>query len=385
MTSSGMLVALARRFNVRSREDLATEGLCYLLQEYPAARDAVVDALATDLIPRRIRSSVTFDSQSRNPDDPWIVDVEGIVGDEVYISIEGKLGAPLQQSQPVDYVNRLVSGGCLLFVSPSWRLRGLRAELRERTSGLLIEESASWHMDSAAIEWLQLTEERRLALASWPVLLRLIRNASGDVPASLESDLYQLERLVATHEYELEAWTIGELRDGAAGITFAKALATVRVICEIMTDQTNVKFQPKWKSTGNWAVRVGEFYDWYGGEATLPEPVSATLAISFEPVHWGRQGWPLPFSLSFRSSSLAPEIVGQRYRTYQQMLARANELLAENLGTAKASDQPDSWWVLPFPIRPGVSGDEARAELAATAATLLAPLGISPAHITTLG
>jgi hypothetical protein len=385
VTSGGILVALAHRFNVRSREDLATEGLCYLLQEYPEARDALVDALAADLIHQRIRSGITFDSQSRNPNDPWIVDVEGLVGEDVYISIEGKLGAPLQPSQPANYANRLVKGGCLLFVSPTWQLRGLRAELQKRASAQLTDGSASWHRDTTEIEWLPLAGSRRLALASWPALLRLIRNASGRMPVTLESDLFQLERLVATHEYELEPWTIEELRDGAAGFGFAKALATVRALCEIITEQTNVKFQPKWKPTGSWAVRPGEFYDWYGGEATLPEPVNATLAISFDPVNWGRRGCPLPFSLSFRSSSLAPEIADQRYLTYQQMLDRANELLADDLGTTKASGQSERWWVLPFPIRPGASGDEARAELTATAATLLAPLGISPGHAITPG
>lgn len=77
MTSSGILAFLADRFNVRSREEFATEGLGYLLQEYPVVRDIVVNALSTSCLSPAIRSAIAFIGQARSADDSWVVDLEG--------------------------------------------------------------------------------------------------------------------------------------------------------------------------------------------------------------------------------------------------------------------------------------------------------------------
>lgn len=100
MTSSGILAFLADRFNVRSRQEFATEGLGYLLQYCPVVRDIVVNALATSSIVPETRSDMAFISQARSADDSWVVDLEGRVDERVYISVEGKLDAGLQPSQP---------------------------------------------------------------------------------------------------------------------------------------------------------------------------------------------------------------------------------------------------------------------------------------------
>jgi hypothetical protein len=145
VTSSGILAFLADRFNVRSREELATEGLGYLLQEYPMVRDSVVEVLATALIRPEVRSDIMFISQARSADDPWIVDLEGSINECVYISIEGKLDAPLQPSQPVGYAERLQDGGSLLFICPSRRIPRLRTELQQRACDAgLLDGNAFW-------------------------------------------------------------------------------------------------------------------------------------------------------------------------------------------------------------------------------------------------
>lgn len=144
MTSSGILAFLADRFNVRSREEFATEGLGYLLQEYPVVRDIVVNALATSSIAPETRSDMAFISQARSADDSWVVDLEGRVDERVYISVEGKLDARLQPSQPVEYVNRLQDGGSLVLVCPSGRISRLQEELQHRAdNGGLLELNAS--------------------------------------------------------------------------------------------------------------------------------------------------------------------------------------------------------------------------------------------------
>jgi hypothetical protein len=163
--TSGILAFLADRFNVRSREELAAEALSYLLQEYPAVRDAVIVALSTTLIAPDIRNSIAFISQARSANDPWVGDVEGRVNEHVYISIEVKLDASLQPSQPVDYVKRLDAGGSLLFVCPSRRIARLSAELRRRAAreGLLMK-NAVWTQDAADISWIPLIADKQLGI-----------------------------------------------------------------------------------------------------------------------------------------------------------------------------------------------------------------------------
>ena len=174
VTSSGILAFLADRFNVRSREELATEGLGYLLQEYPAVRDVVVDTLTTASIAAETRSDIAFISQARSADDSWVVDVEGRINERVYISIEGKLDAGLQPSQPVDYVKRLQEGGSLLFVCPSRRIPRLREELQQRAGDAgLLEKNACYVHGAAEISWISLIKRRQLGVTSWARLLRL--------------------------------------------------------------------------------------------------------------------------------------------------------------------------------------------------------------------
>lgn len=137
MAHDGILAFLADRLKA-PHEVLATEGLCYLLGRYPAARQAVVTALATETISLKTRRRISFESQTRWEGDTAIVDLEGQVGRQVFLSIEGKFGAPLQPSQPNDYARRLEPGGSLLFVCPSWRISRLRRELRERSARALL-------------------------------------------------------------------------------------------------------------------------------------------------------------------------------------------------------------------------------------------------------
>lgn len=193
MTSSGILAFLADRFNVRSREELATEGLGYLLQEYPAVRDRVLDALATTSIAQEIRSDIAFISQARSADDSWIVDVEGRINELVYVSIEGKLDARLQPSQPVDYVKRLQEGGALVFVCPSRRIPRLRGELAQRAGAAgLLEKNAFWRQDAVEISWISLIKSQQLGVTSWGSLLQLAADKAGDASSALQSDISQL-------------------------------------------------------------------------------------------------------------------------------------------------------------------------------------------------
>ncbi len=377
MTSSGILAFLADRFNVRSREELATEGLGYLLQEYPAVRDRVLDVLATTSIAQEIRSDIAFISQARSADDSWIVDVEGRINELVYVSIEGKLDARLQPSQPVGYVKRLQEGGALVFVCPSRRIPRLRVELAQRAGAAgLLEKNAFWRQDAVEISWISLIKSQQLGITSWGSLLQLAADKAGDTSSALQSDISQLERLVAKYELELEPWTSRELREGGLGSTFGKALLTTRVLCGIISARMDTSIRPAWTTTASDVRNSTDFWDWYGGKVSLPEPAGGLLAISFDPLLWGQDGVSSPIRLSFLVRGLPSETVGRLYPVYLQMLTRANEQIKEKLGAGPVdkSDKSEDWWIVPFPIRPELAGEEARDDMAQSAADVVEPL-----------
>jgi hypothetical protein len=377
VTSSGILAFLTDRFDVRSREELATEGLGYLLQEYPAVRDRVLDALATTSIAQEIRSDIAFIGQARSADDSWIVDIEGRINELVYVSIEGKLDARLQPSQPVDYVKRLQEGGALLFVCPSRRIPRLRTELAQRADGAdLLEKGAFWRQGDAEISWISLIKHQQLGITSWASLLKLAADETGDASSALQSDIYQLERLVAKYELELEPWTARELREGGLGSTFGKALLTTRVLCGIISARMDTSIRPAWTTTASDVRNSTHFWDWYGGKVSLPEPAGGLLAISFDPLLWGQDDASSPIRLSFLVRGLPSETIGRLYPVYLQMLARASEQIKEKLGARPVdkSDRSEDWWIMPFPIRPELAGEEARDDMAQSAAELVEPL-----------
>jgi hypothetical protein len=371
------LAFLADRFNVRSREEFATEGLGYLLQEYPVVHDIVVNALASSSIAAETRSDVAFISQARSADDSWVVDLEGRINEQVYISIEGKLDARLQPSQPSEYVKRLEDGGSLVLVCPSGRIPRLQGELQQRADddGLLALD-ASWGRPGAAgISWIALTKRQQLGITSWTTLLKLIREGAGDAPPALQSDIYQLERLVARYELELEPWTADELRNGGFGPTFGKALLTTRVLCGIISAQMKASIRPAWTVTTSDVRMSRDFWDWYGGKLSLPEPVGGLLAVSFDPLLWGQDDSSTPLRLSLLVRGLTTQTIDLLYPAYLQMIVLANESLGKlSAGSADPRDRSEEWWVVPFPLRPGLAGEEAREDMDRSAAGLLKPL-----------
>jgi hypothetical protein len=379
MASNGILAFLADRFNVRSRELLATEGLGYLLQEHPTVRDAVVGVLATDSITPKMRDEIEFISQATAADDRWIVDLEGHINEIVYISIEGKLGAPLQPSQPAGYAERLQDGGSLLFVCPSWQIRRLCEDLRKRAIGSnLLARDVCWQEDRRTkIQWIPLTNGRRLGISSWTSLLDVIKKGAGDASLALQSDIHQLERLMARYEHELGPWTDAELRRGGLGLTFARALLTTRVLCEIISIQLDASIRLAWTTTTSQALVSQDFLDWYGCNVCLPAAAGGgKFAISFDPVLWGRDGAPSPLRLSFLSRGLPTEESERLYAVYLQMLERANDLFRQIFGADPfpAGKKSEDWWMVPFPICPELAGEEARDDMTRTAAVLLTPL-----------
>jgi hypothetical protein len=373
MASCSVLAFLADRLRA-PHEVLATEGLCYLLGRYPAARHAVVAALATEAMSLETRKRIFFESQTRWEGDTAIVDLEGLVGRQVFLSVEGKFGAVLQRSQPSDYARRLESGGSLLFVCPSWRIPRLRRELRERAAeALLLAEAANWKLDDLSIGWINLTEGRRLGITSWDSLLRVARGCVGETLPGFDSDMRQLEGLVARFEQDLMPWTVDELKSGGAGLAFAKALLAARELCGAVADHLDAAATPGWRTFAGTAKTASEVEDWYGAEIRV---AGTSVDAGFMPLAWGEDGVPTPLRLWILAGGLSREVIDGLYPAYLQMLAISNGLLLEMLAEppVAAAGEHERWWMVPFPLRQGIAGAEARIDIKKTAATLMVPL-----------
>jgi hypothetical protein len=122
-----LLGHLAFRRLTTQVEDLATEALGYVLSRSDAARTALkrhVDRCGVTL-PEQL--SYLTQSVGEHEERP---DVVGQTADGVErLLIEAKFWAGLTENQPVGYLNRLPTGGVLLFVVPEKRLHSCWSEL----------------------------------------------------------------------------------------------------------------------------------------------------------------------------------------------------------------------------------------------------------------
>jgi hypothetical protein len=185
---------LAHRFVVQ-RENLATEGLCYILQRSSAATSELLrmvsDAGAS------LPSELTFRTQAAG-EDGGIPDIVGEdqQGRPVLIG-EAKFWAGLTDAQPVKYVRRLehVGGGVVLVLAPQRRLQLLWEELVTRCQEAGIT-AVSTKRETDHVLSTTIDPGGHLVMVSWAHVLSRIGNAmeaAGD--NRLVADIVQLQGL----------------------------------------------------------------------------------------------------------------------------------------------------------------------------------------------
>ena len=203
MTNDTRLLAhLTHRF-ASHPEDIATEGLAFLLEQSSSMRSALWNSITTLTPhvsePASYRTQVAITDGTR----PDIIGSD-VAGHEV-VMIEAKFWAGLTDNQPVAYLNRLRENGstpsALIVVAPAQRLESLWHELlrlaRPVYSGLR-ERTASNQMLAADV-----TPEISLVLTSWSYLLdALTVRASSDGDSAMVSDLLQLQSLAREQDEE---------------------------------------------------------------------------------------------------------------------------------------------------------------------------------------
>ena len=198
MRESSLLAEVALHL-ARSPEDVATEGLAYVLKQSSAATDAL-SRLAGEWSPSggrqvaSVRSQAIADDGSRP--DLELSDRSGVP----VILFENKFWAGLTEAQPNAYLEQLSgTGGVLWFAAPAARLPFLWPTLLERAESVGHHPEA--RHDWAEVKVARVTERVSLALSSWGYLLDQIERAlDGDRDLNLLADLRQVEGLCARME-----------------------------------------------------------------------------------------------------------------------------------------------------------------------------------------
>lgn len=191
-----ILAHLARKFTFQT-ENLATEGLLFILSDSIPARQALTRLAFADLpeaehgrLNLRFRSQVAGDDDSR----PDLIGFD--TQEREALIIEAKFWAGLTSNQPVNYLNRLPNDGpsCLLFIAPSRRFETLWPELLERCkqAGESVAQEASMDGDRRC----RFRSGRFLCLVSWDKLLgTLDAAAQAAADHALAGDIRQLKSL----------------------------------------------------------------------------------------------------------------------------------------------------------------------------------------------
>ena len=253
MEQQSLLAEVALRL-AKSPEDVATEGLAYLLTRSETGRTLirriVADWLSRPIEPISIVKSQVDGGDGSRPD----LECQDSDGSPLVI-FENKFWAGLTEAQPNRYLQRLeTKGGGLWFVAPSKRLRFLWPELLNRTADSFNDVETVW--DKSELKLARVGEHRILALTSWAFLLDKLGTAfESEGEISLVSDIRQLMGLAAKME------TAGFVPLSVADLTAPTARHVVQ-FCELVNSLVESFLQEQFASKKGLKASAGQ--GWYG-------------------------------------------------------------------------------------------------------------------------
>jgi hypothetical protein len=174
---------------VTQRELVATSGLGSILRKSQTARDRL--GSWTDSSGISLPDGLIYRNEQYDEAAPGRPDIVGSVSGNTHLIIEGKFWADLTEHQPADYLRRLVSGGCLLFVVPGKRKELLWSKVKERALG-----AGFPHRDEVLGQKLftaRMGDDWWMAVVSWTDLLGELKLAmDGATERHLMADVDQL-------------------------------------------------------------------------------------------------------------------------------------------------------------------------------------------------
>ena len=175
-----------------SQEDIASEGLTYILQQSLAARQALSRLMKAECGLEFSDLSYITQNIGERLERP---DVSGydVAGKEVLI-LEAKFWASLTGNQPVQYLNRLGDNSALVFICPNLRRGTLYDELLRRMRAKMIsfEEKAEGYA-------LEVEGKKHLLVKTWDEILGTVHQQLVQAnEQALLSDLDQIIGLCKT-------------------------------------------------------------------------------------------------------------------------------------------------------------------------------------------
>ena len=294
-----ILADLALRL-ARSPEDVATEGLAYVLGRSEAARTCV-QRLAGEWAPLPLPPITLFRSQvgatdGSRPD----LEAHDAQGKPVLI-FENKFWAGLTPAQPVEYLRRLAAqGGVLCFVAPTARLPMLWPELIQRaTTG---SGQVGVRREESELKVAHVGENCGLVLASWTFLLGQLREAlKAQRERALVADIRQLMGLAARMD------TSGFIPLTVSDLT-APTARHVLQFCEVVNAAVDrLITEPRSKPFASIrGLRATGGQGWYGRYLRLHGLV---CFLSFDAPMWAEHGRsPIWLRITFPDSPYASKV-----------------------------------------------------------------------------
>lgn len=335
---------LATQFS-HSPEDLATEGLRYLLNHRVAGEAFVefVNARSGADLPR----SLTFRTQEGTEEGEGQPDVKGVAGDGMTpLLLESKFWAGLTNNQPNGYLRELAEtpGGVLLFLVPHPRQEYLWPRIRNEAASEF-EVRPNDESDSSFV--LHFSDDTTLTLASWRDALNAVESAvqaEGGMRELLE-DIHQVQSLCERYSDT----GFHPLRGDEIGPDIGKRLVQLH---GIVRDLRNRLGDPSWGSDPSMSTSRKR----YAFNTTLYD-FDATVGLLY--VWWDRDG---SSPVWLRLDTQTP---GQR-----DAVRRA---LKPNFQTREGDARPNSVLIC-LPLKLGVERDEVLDDLANQLSTIASRL-----------
>lgn len=152
-----------------SQEDIASEGLKYILQNSKVAKSYLKSLLFSKTqieIPE-----LTYSNQITKKD-LGRTDISGVnnLGKEVLI-IEAKFWASLTENQPISYLKRLEENSILVFICPNLRKKSIFTELKRK----LVDENLSFSENKELLTFVT-ENNKQILIQSWNEILEPIKN-----------------------------------------------------------------------------------------------------------------------------------------------------------------------------------------------------------------
>lgn len=175
-----------------SQEDIASEGLTYILQNSQVARDTlytiIQNACGLQFDNLRFISQAIGEKKDRP-------DISGFnTNNQEVLILEAKFWASLTSNQPVEYINHFESDSVLMFICPKLRVKTIFDECLRRITESGIELTANEKSNL-----ISLPSNRFLLIKTWDEILLIIREAlHNNNENQLVSDIDQVIGLCHT-------------------------------------------------------------------------------------------------------------------------------------------------------------------------------------------